>query len=206
MGAPYTGDPTGAVVASYANPADGADRVNAASVTVAIRGLTDDVARLAVGKRSPRTWLGNFSAPCAGGSWLFDGALWLNNSLTDNGSCFLTLPLTPEILGDGLEIEAFSVRIRPFTAARAGLPGTMPRVRLSRMALATGAVTVIQSVNDGSASVPAYETYHAIDQNGIGEPVNHATHAYWLEFRSESGINTSTGLGVSAVTIQTVAP
>ena len=47
MGAPYTGDPTGAVVASYANPADGTDKVNAASVTVAIRGLTDDVARLA---------------------------------------------------------------------------------------------------------------------------------------------------------------
>lgn len=46
MGAPYTGVTTGDVVASYANPTDGSDKVNAASVTVAIRGLTDDVARL----------------------------------------------------------------------------------------------------------------------------------------------------------------
>lgn len=57
MGAPYTGVTTGDIVASYANPADGTDKVNAASVTVAIRGLTDDMGR--VNGRAPLSGRGN---------------------------------------------------------------------------------------------------------------------------------------------------
>lgn len=183
----HTGVSTGDVTASYEMPDDGTDVVDEASVRVALEGLTDDVARLAVGKQTSKTRLLGFVASSGEDTGVIvwnmqtDGR-WVQNEEGSGGRLGVQLHLP-----DGVNLDAFEVWITPSVATRGSLPTNMPRVILSKIALATGTVTELQNVVDGSATVGAYEARHAIDQNGIGEVINNATHTYWLTLRGEYG-------------------
>jgi hypothetical protein len=69
-----------------------------------------------------------------------------------------------------------------------GLPGTMPRVKLSYRAHGTDVVTDVAQQTDTSANTTAYQAVHTIALTGVSEVVNGAR-MYFAEVQSEGGAN-----------------
>jgi len=188
MGAPYTGDPTGNVVASYANPADGTDRVNAASVNVAIRGLTDDVARLngqleRQGVASGESYVRAVSSYATDGTDIYtqaDYPIELSPS-----PVALRWPLS---LPDGAEVSEVFVLVDPDVGI-GDLPSDPQTQRIQgriRRVSRAGATTISGPFRDAVAGA-TYVDEHEATFGEFGLVIDNSQFAYELELEGETG-------------------
>jgi hypothetical protein len=82
-------------------------------------------------------------------------------------------------------------------AGHGGLPATMPRLRLMRPVTGIGVIThtEIAAVNDGSATVGAYQSIHSITLSSLGYAIQPTPPSLWtyLKLTGESGANSIGG-------------
>ena len=93
-------------------------------------------------------------------------------------------------------IDAVFARLRP-AGSHAGLPGSMPRLKLFEADFSTSGVitfTELEDIVDPSASVAAYELTHSFDSGAISHVVAPGLKQYFFRFTGEQGTNFKTGL------------
>lgn len=112
-----------------------------------------------------------------------------------------------DIVGDGVSlvypievphgamITALSVSIKPVNS-HVALPATRPTIVFSTFDLATGTVTTVATVADPTAPFGSYNLVHGFGVSGLTTLVNNQLKLYRLEFTSESGANSITGLQI----------
>ena len=88
------------------------------------------------------------------------------------------------------------------SAGHAGLPATMPRLRLLRQDTgSSGAPTALGDQSDTSASVGAYEVPHSVSIAGLSEVIAHdGGNRYYVRIDGEAGANSQAALAILDVT------
>jgi len=114
---------------------------------------------------------------------------WLDTSNTNETIVF------PIEVPDGASWTFFTVEIKG-SPTDPSLPTNLPRVRVYKKRIATGAVTQIASQTDTSGTLGAYQAYHAITADCLGEVIDKTLFRYYCEVRAAFGGATTSGLEI----------
>lgn len=124
------------------------------------------------------------------------GSAYALNQISAAGASILLMPLEP-LPKSGL-LTSVSINLAG-AAGHAGLPGTMPTLRLYRQDIGSVAAPtqVGATITDTSASVAAYELSHALTITGLTEALAHDSgNRYYIRVTGETGANSVAGLAL----------
>lgn len=130
-------------------------------------------------------------------------AMWTVKTAADwtlpDGSGLITTTNTnstpiykPLDLPNGCTMTSVSVWIKP-AGGHGALPASKPGLGLFKVSAATGVSTLITSMADAPASVPAYETRHTLDLSGLTEVIDKTAFQYFIQVFPEFGANAVAG-------------
>lgn len=146
------------------------------------------------------TWTGTTNLPKLGSrSYTYTQALiaaagdseWIPLAVpgyrTNNNADTYQLYFCPSNLPYLGTITAITAYVDPKNG-HAGLPGTMPRIKLSSRTHGVDGDTDIAQQTDTSANLTAYQALHTITLSGLSQTVD-GTKMYYVEVQSEGGAN-----------------
>ena len=177
-------------------PDDG-DAESAASVNTPFGSLADKVAHANwpetdATKKYPLS-LRTITRTCPGSFMVDDFTKWLGSSPFTNCTvatkqdAYIPVPLP----NGSTWTSAFAgfVGAAGHAAFPGGKPATMPVMRAVKFNPNTGALTVIASVTDPSASAAVYEAAHSLTIVGMTEVIDTNTFNYFIKIETEGGAN-----------------
>lgn len=119
----------------------------------------------------------------------FNGAIFLQVTLSTTAVVYQPLDLP-----DGCTLTAVIVWLQG-SAGHDGIPAQLPRVRLYKLNITTGALTQIGITTTDPSNLAAYETYHFVSiGGGISEVIDNSTYRYVVGIVGESGAHSQAGL------------
>lgn len=186
----HTGDDTGDIIASYDTPDDG-DDVTAASVNVALHGLTDDVAKVRARLRKVQLMSDLGAHVRSIDAYPVVGGTVYTHADYQGGA--ISLPSSPGTirwpldLPNGAELSEVFIRVDPavLIGDLPGPPSGRIRARIRYTSLA-GVETTTAAIRDLVASA-TYVDAHEATFGDFALVIDRTTYSYELEIEGEDG-------------------
>lgn len=182
-------------------PSDG-DAVTGASIQTPVQGVgnrTEFLRKRILGTETGDIIslpLNQFFVAASGGAFKWTASLgaaaeagWQQNDVGAAYSLGFPVPLPKHCV-----IKSVTAAIRG-ASGHAGLPGTMPVLRLLQQDPSGGNAAVIGSQTDASPNVPSYEVTHLVTISGLSQAVAFdELYNYYVLLHGEGGANAAIGL------------